>query len=270
MNPETTQRNSPEIPRIIDAHLHCGVQNVLWPWEGVRDRLLAAGIRGAGLIPPVEDIYDRYDPTFTDTPAWQATRRRAHRYLLDLADPEIQIFPYFFVWNDFAWEELGEGYAAIKWHRHGDEPEYRYEDPRCREFLAVVHRRGLPILLEETFAHTLFFLEKLLPPGVPLIIPHLGGLNGGYRALARAGVWSLPCVWADTSLASPGELEDYLGRFGSERLIFGSDYPFGDPGAQLARLRRLGLPPAVERGILGDNFRRLLAGRNPGKGPGAG
>ncbi|MEJ5328997.1 MAG: hypothetical protein WHT07_02445 [Desulfobaccales bacterium] len=82
--------------QVIDAHLHCGCQNVHRPWEGVRGRLLAAGIRGAGLIPPVEDVYDRYDPNFTDTPAWQATRRRAHRYLLGLTDPEIEIFPYFF------------------------------------------------------------------------------------------------------------------------------------------------------------------------------
>ncbi len=247
--------------QVIDMHLHCGCQNVPWTWEGVRARLRAAGIRGAGLIPPVEDIYDRYDPNFIDTPAWQATRRRAHRYLLDLADPEIEIFPYFFVWNDFAWEELGEEYAAIKWHRHPDEPVYHYEDPRCREFLAVVRRRRLPILLEETLANTLFFMENLLPPEVPLIIPHLGALNGGYRALAQAGVWALPMVYADTSLASPGEIEDYLSRYGSERLFFGSDYPFGDPASQLARLRRLGLPPGVERGILGDNFRRLLAGR---------
>lgn len=247
--------------QVIDAHLHCGCQNVHWPWERVRAVLAAAGIRGAGLIPPVEDIYDRYDPGFTDTPAWQATRRRAHRYLLGLMDPEIEIFPYFFVWNDFAWEELGEEYAAIKWHRHADEPEYHYGDPRCREFLAEVEKRRLPILLEETFANTLFFIEKLLPPDVPLIIPHLGGLNGGYHALARAGVWALPFVYADTSLASPGEIEDYLSRYGSARLFFGSDYPFGDPAAQLSRLRRLGLPPEVERGLLGDNFRRLLAGR---------
>lgn len=247
--------------QVIDAHLHCGCQKVHWPWEEVRGRLQAAGIRGAGLIPPVEDIYDRYDPNFIDTPAWQATRRRAHRYLLKLTDPEIEIFPYFFVWNDFAWEELGEGYAAIKWHRHADEPVYHYEDLRCREFLEVVRRRRLPILLEETFANTLFFIEKLLPPDVPLIIPHLGGLNGGYQALVRAGVWALPQVYADTALASPGEIEDYLSRYGSARLCFGSDYPFGDPGTQLARLRRLGLPAEVERGLLGDNFRRLLAGQ---------
>ena len=52
---------------IIDSHLHSGKQNVSWLWEDIRPLLLAAGISGAGVIPPVEDIYDRYNPRFTDT-----------------------------------------------------------------------------------------------------------------------------------------------------------------------------------------------------------
>ena len=170
--------------------------------------------RGVGIIPPVEDVYDRSDPQFTDTPDWQACRRRAHRYLLELQDPEIDTFPYFFVWNDFAWEELGPEYRAIKWHRHPDEPRYQYDQLRCRKFLQVVRERGLPILLEESFENTLFFLERLAPD-LPVIIPHLGGLNGGYRRLIDAGVWQRPRTYADTSTADPAEIEDFLGRYGS-------------------------------------------------------
>ena len=74
---------------IIDCHLHTGVQHVNWGWDRIRPLLLESGISGAAPIAPVEDIYDRYDPGFTDPPAWQACRRRAHQYLLDLKDPEI-------------------------------------------------------------------------------------------------------------------------------------------------------------------------------------
>jgi len=243
--------------RVIDSHLHCGCQNVSWWWEDLRPLLADADIQGAGLIPPVEDIYDRYDPGFTDTPAWQACRRRAHQYLLDLNDPDISLYPYFFVWNDFAWEDLGPEYVAVKWHRHSNEPEYHYDAPRCREFLETVQAQGLPILLEETLNNTLFFLEKLVPEGVPVIIPHLGGLNGGYRALDRAGVWRLPQVYADTALASTGEIADYLDRYGHRRLMFGSDYPFSSPGYELAKILRLNLPPEQARAVLWDNFRRL-------------
>jgi predicted TIM-barrel fold metal-dependent hydrolase len=249
---------SPPAHRIIDAHLHLGCQNVHWPWEHLRPRHRAAGITGAGVIPPVEDVYDRYDPHFADSPAWQACRRRAHRYLLDLKDPGTEFFPYFFVWNDFPREELRPEFAAVKWHRHADEPEYHYDDPRCREFLEAVQSRGLPILLEETLNNTLFFIEKLLPAGVSLIIPHLGGLSGGYRALQREGVWQLPCVYADTSTANPGEIEDYLSRYGAGRLIFASDYPFGDPVAELEKITRLRLPSEAAREVLGATFRRLV------------
>jgi uncharacterized protein len=269
--------------RIIDCHIHCGVQHVSWGWEGIRPLLLDAGIQGAGLIPPVEDIYDRYDFHFTDTPAWQTCRRQAHQYLLGLKkssegrrlclpdclekgrplsqpanpDADIETLPYFFVWNDFAYEELGPEFVAVKWHRHANEPEYRYDDARCREFLAAVKARGLPILLEETFTNTLFFLEQMLPDGVPLIIPHLGGLNGGYAALERAGVFALPHVYADTALASRREIEDYISRYGHQRLCFGSDYPFGHPSHELAKILRLNLPRDQQQAVLADNFRHV-------------
>ena len=246
--------------RIIDCHVHAGVQNVSWPWENVRPLLKAAGISGAAVIPPVEDVYHRHDPDFTDTPEWQACRRAAHQYLLDLKDDParagLAIFPYFFVWNDFAREELGSEYAAVKWHRHGGEPEYRYGDPRCRQFLEAVKARGLPILLEETLKNTLFFLNHLAGDH-PVIIPHLGGLNGGYVPLDRHGVWGRPNLYADTSTAALPEIKDYLRRYGSDRLIFGSDYPFSQPQLELDKILSLNLPEAQTQAILGDNFRRL-------------
>ena len=245
----------PDFP-IIDSHLHTGMQHVAWGWERIRPRLLAAGITGAGAIPPVEDIYDRYDPHFTDTPAWRACRGRAHQYLLDLQDPEIEIFPYFFVWNDFAYEKLGPEYAAIKWHRHPDEPEYHYNDPRCREFLDAARQRRLPILLEESLGNTLFFLDELAPD-LPVIIPHLGALNGGYAVLDRAGVWGRSQVYADTALAALPEIQDYIRRFGTRRLLFGSDYPFSTPQTELDKILGLNLPEDERRAVLGDNFRRL-------------
>ena len=241
---------------IIDCHLHTGVQHVNWDWDHIRTLLLEAGISGAAPIAPVEDIYDRYDPEFCDSPAWQACRRRAHQYLLALQYPEIAIYPYFFVWNDFAYENLGPEFVAIKWHRHPDEPVYHYDDPRCREFLNAVRERNLPILLEESLENTLFFLEELAQD-TPVIIPHLGGLNGGYVALDRAGVWRRPQVFADTAVAALPEIKDFIRRFGTDRLMFGSDYPFGSPASELDKIFSLDLPDGQLQAILGDNFRRL-------------
>ncbi len=74
-------------------------------WGGAEPTsVTAAGVGGVGIIPPVEDVYDREDPHFTDPPSGRLAAAGPHRYLLDLKDPEVTFYPYFFVWNDFAWE----------------------------------------------------------------------------------------------------------------------------------------------------------------------
>jgi predicted TIM-barrel fold metal-dependent hydrolase len=119
-----------------------------------------------------------------------------------------------------------------------------------------VRERQLPILLEESLENTVFFLEELAPD-LKVIIPHLGGLSGGYVALDRAGVWRRSLVYADTAVAALPEIKDFIRRFGTGRLIFGSDYPFGSPASELNKILSLNLPEDQTRAILGDNFRKL-------------
>ncbi|HZE21340.1 MAG TPA: amidohydrolase family protein, partial [Desulfobaccales bacterium] len=94
-------------------------------------------------------------------------------------------------------------------------------------------------------------------PDLPVIIPHLGGLNGGYVALDRAGVWRRPQVYADSAVAALPEIKDYIRRFGTDRLMFGSDYPFSQPAVELDKIFSLDLFEDQVQDILADNFRRL-------------
>ena len=247
---------------IIDSHMHCGTQNVSLPWEEVQGRLREGGISGACLFAPVEDIYDRYDYYFQDTAAWAACRRRANRYLLDLRQREPNLIAYYFVWNDFHKEELGKGYRGIKWHRHEYEPVYNYEDPRCEEFLQEAYRLRLPILLEESFENTLYFLKRA-QGRTPIIIPHLGMLNGGFDALLRSGIWESETVYADTALASSAEMAQFLERYGSERLLFGSDFPFGSPQHELQKVRNLGMGTDDFENVVSRNVIRLTTLQTP-------
>jgi predicted TIM-barrel fold metal-dependent hydrolase len=112
------------------------------------------------------------------------------------------------------------------------------------------------VVLEEELGNTLRFVRELAD-GITVIIPHLGLLNGGFRSMAEAGLWELENVWADTALASRDEIREYLRRYGHRRLLFGSDFPFGSPSAELRKVRRLGLDPAAEAAVLGGNFSRL-------------
>ena len=242
--------------RIIDSHIHCGIQCSHLPFDGIAPLLRQAGITDACLFAPVEDIYDRDDFHFEDTSEWRRIRRAANQYLLDLADQGESVFPYLFVWNDFAIDELRRPYRGIKWHRHSDEPEYHYDNPRCAAILAEITRRRLPIVLEESYANTLHFIKKLAPEAV-IIIPHLGALNGSYRALEQAGIWKLDNVYADSALATTGEMRHFLDHYGPDKLLFGSDFPFGDPAYERYKLESLFVGKDLEK-VLAGNLLEML------------
>lgn len=243
--------------KIIDSHIHCGIQNSNLSFELVKRHLDGGGIRGACLFAPVEDIYDRDDYDFQDNPGWMACRRRANEYLLDLQQRHEDLFAYFFVWNDFRKEELGKGYKGVKWHRHEYEPPYHYDDPRCEAFLLEVYRLKLPIVLEESIGNTLSFVRRVAGR-TPVIIPHLGSLNGGFSAVLHSGVWDDETVLADTSLASEREITTFLKRYGSRRLLLGSDFPFGMPSGALAKIVHLNLDREDFENIVYGNIMKLM------------
>ena len=156
-------------------------------------------------------------------------------------------------------DQLDRRHQGIKWHRHDDEPVYHYDDPQCAEAVAEIQRRNLPVVLEEELDHTVRFIKEIAR-GVRVILPHLGLLNGGYRALKRRGIWEIPDVWADTALASPGEIRAYIDTYGPDRLLFGSDFPFGDPLAELNKVLDLPYDDNIKRAVIRENLERLLAG----------
>ena len=248
---------------IIDAHVHCGRVDAspppgAWrlyspPWR--------LRYRGGCDIPPVMEIYDRHDPHFRDTAQWKRARAESNDYLLSVGIPGFEVYPYFFIWNDFAVEQLTGAHKGIKWHRHPDEPVYNYDDLRCAAAIEEIRRRGMPVCIEEEYENTLYFINGLAP-GVKVIIPHCGMLNGGYDRLRRHGIWEMPNIYADTALAPVGDIRDYISRYGCERLMFGSDFPFGNPVSELNKILRLKLTGEQERAIIGLNITRLLDASN--------
>jgi predicted TIM-barrel fold metal-dependent hydrolase len=243
--------------KVIDSHIHCGIQNSDLPFELIRRYLASGNIQGACLYAPVEDIYNRYDEHFEDSAPWIASRQRANEYVLKLQQTNEDIFGYYFVWNDFRREELKKGYRGVKWHRHEYEPLYNYDDPRCEDFLQEIYRLQLPVVLEESFENTLYMLRRI-DGRTPVIIPHMGGLNGGFTALFQAKIWDDESVFADTALATPYEMDIFLKRYGSNRLLFGSDFPFGYPGSELAKVQRLKLREEDYEKVVSTNILHLM------------
>src|SRR5262245_3981765 len=97
--------------------------------------------------------------------------------------------------------------------------------------------------------------------GLPVLNPHLGSFADDWRAqlslidhLARH-----PNVYTDTSGVRRFDLLDQaVRRAGAEKILFGSDGPWLHPGVELAKVKSLGLSPAEERMVLGENFLRLI------------
>jgi predicted TIM-barrel fold metal-dependent hydrolase len=243
--------------KIIDSHMHCGIQNVTLPFDVIKKYLDSAGIQGACLFAPVEDIYDRYNYDFEDNAAWVTCRQQANRYLLEIQEKHESFFSYYFVWNDFRKDELKKGYRAVKWHRHEYEPVYQYDAPLCEAFLQEVYRLELPIVLEESFENTQYFIKRV-NGRTPVIIPHMGGLNGGFPTLFKSGTWDNETIYADTALAPGWEIAEFLNRYGSDRLLFGSDFPFGTPGNELQAVIRLNLGKEDFDKVVCHNILRLL------------
>lgn len=248
---------------IIDAHAHCGMQDRFsaQSFEDYLNDVSGTPIRGAVFFAPVAEIYDRFNPEFEDDSAWQEMRRNANNYLLNLDSQRFWVIPYFFIWNDFAINQLTPLHKGIKWHRHASEPKYRYNDPLCRKAVQEIRKRNMPVVLEEEIENTVRFIDEIAP-GVKVIIPHMGFLNGGYEKIETCGLWSHENVYADTSLASRHEILHYINKYGSEKLLFGSDFPFGSPKNELEKILRLPVSNSIVEAIAGGNLKRLLEGSN--------
>lgn len=98
-------------------------------------------------------------------------------------------------------------------------------------------------------------------PNLRLIACHFGGyhqLDAAEEELLGQNVY-LETSWPPSMAAlAPERIRSIIDRHGAERVVFGSDWPMADPGAEIASIRRLGLGEEQTAGILGQNFVRLL------------
>jgi hypothetical protein len=244
---------------VIDAHAHCGIQDKDpdQSFESYYAYVKGSPISTVVMFPPVMEIYDRYDFHFKDTPEWCQKRKQANEYLLNIGNNDLKVIPYFFIWNDFAVEQLTLLHQGIKWHRHSNEPVYHYDAPECSKAIKIIRQRNLPVVFEEELNNTIRFVNEIAVD-VRIIIPHLGGLNGGYKAISRLGIWQQPNIYTDTALAGTREIMDYIQNYGYDRILFGSDFPFGHPQGELEKIMRLPVSQEIKTAITCLNTKEML------------
>lgn len=150
---------------------------------------------------------------------------------------------------------------------HPDIQTINIDDPRLLPLYAILEREKLPVYmhmgdnrLEYRFS-TARRLRNVLEryPDLVVVAAHLGGYQAWMDAPALA---EYPHVWFDTSsvlwAAAPGYVSELIRTLGTDRVMFGTDYPVKLYETELARFFALDLTEAERTAILYDNAARFL------------
>ena len=180
--------------------------------------------------------------------------------LLNEANRVKNFIPYYYIPEPMKPIPDRKGFYGGKWHwmRGTQDRSSNYEvlkDPKLKEFIEASERINLPIIIEEEFAFTETFVKKT--KDLKIIIPHLGML-GGNPLDFLAAFKSRENVFFDTALASSDTVMKFIEKIGHERILFGSDIPFGTMKWELEKVLSLSISDDRKEWILSKNLKRLI------------
>jgi predicted TIM-barrel fold metal-dependent hydrolase len=154
----------------------------------------------------------------------------------------------------------GKGFYGGKWHWMQGisdcSSNYKVlEDSKLLKFIEASEKIDLPIVFEEELSFTESFVRKT--KNLKIIIPHLGMLGGNpidfLSAFKKRGN-----VYFDTALASSDTVMRFIEKVGHERVLFGSDIPFGTMKWELEKVLSLPIGDDKKECILSKNILRLI------------
>lgn len=151
-------------------------------------------------------------------------------------------------------------FKAIKLHQCYQR--FRSDSPGMHELARFAGGRGLPIFIHLYAGRDARDLLKLAAahPETAFVVAHLLG----FEVFARADRALVNNIYFDISppnLCPLRLVERALAVFGAERLLLGSDTPYGKDNLKrsVERVLRLAIPAADKALVLGGNARRLYA-----------
>jgi hypothetical protein len=243
---------------IIDGHVHIGRRHL--PLEQIEDILSRAGADRAVVFADPESMDIPDDNKYV----LEAASRSNHipflyvggnaystnRPFPQLPDPE-ELEPYRGIkWH--CWFTPGHDFGGIRLGMNGEQIEDVLTEPRMASLMAKVREMDVPVNFEEHFEITVRFVD--LYPDIKIILPHMGGLNGGTERILGA-VGHKANVNFDVSLA--GLTEGLVKTYGAGKFICGSDYPYGSPAWSIDRIRKLNISEEDREAIMSGNVLRL-------------
>jgi len=235
---------------IIDSHVHWGPSITLGMEVTTEEILRQAEQNGIGEI------------VVFPFPSTAIADERINEELLGEAKRAGRFHPYYYIPEDLRPIPTGKGFCGGKWHwvrgvQDGASNYRVLDDLKLGDYIEASERIGLPIVFEEELAFTEAFVRKT--KNLKIIIPHLGMLGGNPTDFLQA-FKDRENVYFDTALSSPETILGFIETVGPERVLFGSDIPFGTMKRELEKILSLPVSDDEKELILSRNIRRLIGG----------
>ena len=239
-----------EFERIIDSHTHWGPSLTMGTEVTTRElrrQQEESGVTHVVIMPfPSTAIQDN----------------AINLDVLREAERQKGFIPYHYVREEYEAEDFDpvpSRYFGGKWHwmRGWQDSASNYEvlaDPYLPELMERLAKTGKPIIFEEELEFTERFVE--MAGGLRLIIPHLGMLGGNPLDFLER-FRNHDSVFFDTALASKDTILRFIETIGPERILFGSDVPFGSMRSELGKILSLPVSHVEKEAMLSKNMMKL-------------
>lgn len=233
---------------IIDSHTHWGPSITLGTEVTTDELLHQAELSG------VERI------VIFPFPSTAIEDERINDKVLELGKKNGKFIPYYYIPEDLRPIPVEKNFCGGKWHwvRGIQDCSSNYQvldDPHLNSFIEASEAISLPIVFEEELSFTEAFVKKT--KDLKIIIPHLGMLGGNPLDFLKA-FKERENVFFDTALAGPETIMRFIETIGKERILFGSDIPFGTMKRELEKILSLPIGGDEKEWILSKNLKRLV------------
>jgi len=148
---------------------------------------------------------------------------------------------------------------------HADIQKFKIDDDRCLKIYELCEKEDIPILMHTgDYRFDYSNPDHLVPvlnefKKLTIIGAHLGGWSVWDEASEKLSGY--PNFYVDTSSSlyelSAEKAVQIIRRYGTDRVLFGSDYPVFSPDIELERFIKLPLTDEEKRAILSENAIKL-------------
>ena len=148
---------------------------------------------------------------------------------------------------------------------HPDIQGFKIDDYRCLKIYELCERDGLPILMHTgDYRYDFSNTNRLIPileiyKGLTIVGAHFGGWSVWEEASKQLANIENLVVDCSSSLAyiKPEISAEIIRRYGTDRVIFGTDYPLHSPVSEINILMSLGFSDSDYKKMFSENAKRI-------------